>query len=320
MIVVAVLRGGVGDEHDVSLRTGMNVLRLLERGPWKPIDVYIDRSGVWHVRGVPMVPSRALSGVDVVFNALHGLYGEDGTVQRELERLSIPFTGSASYPSSVAMNKVLTKEMLKPLGIKTPYYTVLSVTPELESDIVRVFRSFPQPSVVKPLNSGSSVGVTLAQSFNEFEEAVKKAFQYAKEVIVEEYIKGRDATVGVIDDMRGKKTYQLPPVEIILPPTSRIFDFDAKYGGASEERCPGGFSRSQIEELEDTAARVHEALGLRHYSRSDFVVTPKGVYFLEANTLPGLTEKSLIPKSLDAVGIPMDEFLNHVLMMALEKK
>lgn len=320
MIVVAVLRGGVGDEHDVSLRTGMNVLRLLERGPWKPIDVYIDRSGVWHVRGVPMVPSRALSGVDVVFNALHGLYGEDGTVQRELERLSIPFTGSTSFPSSVAMNKVLTKEMLKPLGIKTPYYTVLSVTPELESDIVRVFRSFPQPSVVKPLNSGSSVGVTLAQSFNEFEEAVKKAFQYAKEVIVEEYIKGRDATVGVIDDMRGKKTYQLPPVEIILPPTSRIFDFDAKYGGASEERCPGGFSRSQIEELEDTAARVHEALGLRHYSRSDFVVTPKGVYFLEANTLPGLTEKSLIPKSLDAVGIPMDEFLNHVLMMALEKK
>ena len=320
MATVAVIRGGVGDEHDVSLKTGLNVLRRLEHSTHHPVDVYIDRTGVWHVRGTPMSPRRALGTVDVVFNALHGHYGEDGGVQRELERLGVPYTGPQPLGASIAMNKALAKEMVAPHGILVPRHIIINVTPDIERVAIDIFRSFPQPSIVKPINSGSSVGVTLAKSFNQFFDGIKNAFQYSKDVMVEEYIRGKEATVGVIDGFRDKTLYALPPVEIVLPSTSDIFDYDAKYGGNTTERCPGAFSRAQIEQLEEAAKTVHEKLGLRHYSRSDFMVTPKGPYFLEANALPGLTDQSLVPKSLDAVGASMDEFLAHVISLALEKK
>lgn len=320
MAIVAVLRGGVGDEHDVSLKTGLHVLRRLEHSPHRSLDVYIDRSGVWHVRGTPVSAQRALSGVDVVFNALHGAYGEDGGVQRELERMGVAYTGPRPGPSSISMNKVVSKSMAASHGLLIPRHVMVGVTPNLERRAIEIWQTFPQPSIVKPLASGSSVGVTLARSFTGFVDGIKKAFQYAKDVVVEEYIRGREATVGVIDNFRGAPLYALPPVEIILPKSSDIFDWAAKYGGQTEERVPSGFSRSEVETLESAAKTVHEKLGMRHYSRSDFIVTPRGPYFLEVNALPGLTEQSLVPKSLSAVGSSMDEFLSHVISMALEKK
>jgi D-alanine-D-alanine ligase len=320
MAVVAVLRGGVGDEHDVSLKTGLSVLRTLERTAHRPIDVFIDRQGVWHVRGSPLSAQRALSGTDVVFNALHGMYGEDGGVQRELERLGIAYTGPAPIAASISMNKVVSKEMAAKHGLLIPRHVMVGVSPDIERRAIEIWQSFPQPSVVKPLASGSSVGVTLAKSFTQFMDGIKKAFQYAKDVVVEEYVRGREATVGVIDRFRGQSVYALPPVEIVLPQGSDIFDWQAKYGGQTEERVPSGFTRQQVAELEAAARTVHEKLGMRHYSRSDFIVTPRGPYFLEVNALPGLTEQSLVPKSLNAVGASMDEFLAHVISMALEKK
>ena len=320
MVTVAVLRGGVGDEHDVSLKTGLSVLRTLERTAFRPLDVFIDRKGVWHVRGTPVAPQRALTGTDVVFNALHGAYGEDGQVQRELERLGVRYTGPAAIAASISMNKVVSKDMAAAQGLLVPRHIMFGVTPHLEARAIEIWQSFPQPSIVKPLASGSSVGVTLAKSFMQFVDGVKKAFQYAKDVVVEEYIRGREATVGVIDKFRNQSLYALPPVEIILPKSSDIFDWQAKYGGQTIERVPSGFSRSEVEALEAAAKTVHEKLGMRHYSRSDFIVTPKGPYFLEVNALPGLTDQSLVPKSLSAVGASMDEFLAHVIAMALEKK
>lgn len=320
MALVAVLRGGVGDEHDVSLKTGLSVLRTLERSAHRPVDVFIDRQGVWHVRGTPVPPQRALSGSDVVFNALHGAYGEDGGVQRELERLGVAYTGPAPMAASISMNKVVSKEMAARHGLLVPRHVMVGVTHDLERRAVEIWRTFPQPSIVKPLASGSSVGVTLAKSFTQFVDGIKKAFQYAKDVVVEEYIRGREATVGVVDKFRGQNAYALPPVEIILPKGSDIFDFQAKYGGQTEERVPSGFTRQEVEALEAAAKTVHEKLGMRHYSRSDFIVTPRGPYFLEVNALPGLTEQSLVPKSLSAVGSSMDEFLTHVIGIALERK
>jgi D-alanine-D-alanine ligase len=320
MIIVAVLRGGVGDEHDVSLKTGLAVLRKLEGTQFKTLDVYIDRAGVWHVRGVSLPPQRALSAVDVVFNALHGAYGEDGGVQRELERLGVPYTGPKPGPAALAMNKALSKDMLAAEGVLVPRYVRLGVSHDLERKAIEVWQTFPQPSIVKPMNSGSSVGVALVKTYPELMQAIKNAFNYSKDVMIEEYIRGAEATVGVIDGFRGAHTYALPPVEIVLPKTCEIFDYNAKYSGETTERCPGAFTRTQTEALEEAARTVHKKLGLRHYSRSDFIVTPKGPYFLEANSLPGLTESSLVPKSLDAVGASMDEFLAHVISLALEKK
>lgn len=320
MKTVAVLRGGIGGEHEVSLKTGANVISHLQRGPYRVVDVFIDRSGEWHVNGKPVRPEQGLCYVDVVFNALHGPYGEDGTVQRMLDRIGVPYTGSGAYASGIAMNKVVAKEHLEKEGVLTPRHVILSVSPDLEKEIATVFRTFSPPSVIKPVSAGSSVGVTLAKTFDEFKSGIKEAFQHSKQVLVEEFIKGREATAGVVDRLRGDNYYGLPPVEIVPEATHAFFDYEAKYGGGTDERCPGNFSRSEAEELKRVASIAHTILGLRHYSRSDFMVTPKGIYFLEVNTLPGLTDESLLPKSLAAVGVSMPEFIDHTLNLALEKK
>lgn len=317
---IAVLRGGTSDEHDVSLRSGAMVLSCLVHGQaagTRTVDVFIDRTGTWFVRGIEKSPERALTGVDAVWNALHGTYGEDGTVQRILERIGVPYTGSGTYASALSMNKALSKEILAKAGVRMPRHVMLGVTPTLKEDIISTFRSFSQPSVIKPVNSGSSFGVTVARSFHEFEAGVRRAFQSATQILVEELLEGKEATCGVIDDFRGERVYALPPVEIVPPDSARFFDYEAKYSGESEERVPGNFTREETNELQRVAKLAHETLGLRHYSRSDFIVSKRGAYFLESNSLPGTTNGSLLPKALGAVGVDMPEFVSHVLRLAL---
>jgi len=321
---IAVLRGGPGDEHEVSLKSGSAVLECLstnqEVHDIDSVDIFIDRIGEWFIRGVPKNPERTLAGADVVWNALHGMYGEDGGVQRTLDRIGIPHTGSGAYAAALSMNKAATKRVLEKAGVRTPRFVVLGVSPTLPKEIISVFRSFPQPSVVKPVNSGSSVGVSIARSFGEFEKAIANAFHYAPHVLVEEFISGKEATCGVVDGFRGESHYVLPPVEIIPPRASSFFDYDAKYGGGSEERCPGNFSSSETKAIQNAARVAHTTLGLRHYSRSDFIVSPRGgVYFLEVNALPGTTGESLLPKALNAVGVSMNEFIGHIVMLAQKR-
>ena len=322
MLKVAVLRGGACNEHEISLLSGANVLKNLDREPYQPLDVFIDKKGIWHVRGIPMDPKRALTGVDVVFNALHGAAGEDGSLQRLLDSLGIPYTGAGAYSSALAMNKALTKEMLGKHGVKMPRHVLLSVSPDLEKEAKEAYRKFSPPVIVKPTTSGSSVGVTLARTFDEFWEGMKKAFEHGKQVLVEEYIKGKEATAGVVAGLRGQKRYPLLPIEIIPPKEAKFFDYNVKYNGKTIERVPGNFTRSESDELQRVAALAHEVLDLGDYSRSDFVVSPRGVYFLEVNSAAGvgLTSESLLPKSLAAVGVSMNEFLDHVLQYALDKK
>ncbi|MEK7613964.1 MAG: ATP-grasp domain-containing protein [Patescibacteria group bacterium] len=319
---VAVIRGGVGAEHDVSLKTGAAVLQQLAHSfseQYKTRDIFIDKGGEWFVRGVPASPEKSLTGVDVVWNALHGEYGEDGGVQRVLERIGVPYTGSRTYASSVAMNKVLTKKTLESMGVKTPYGITLSVSDTLDREILHAFRHFPQPSVIKPVSAGSSVGVTLAKNFFEFQTGVKNAFQFSPQILIEEYIPGKEATVGVVEGLRGEPVYRLPPVEIVLPAQSTFFDYETKYNPRTIERCPGSFSDRESAELKSLAAVSHSALGLRHYSRSDFIVSPRGIYFLEVNTLPDLRDISLFSVALGSVGVNMSEFIEHILKLVYEK-
>lgn len=317
------LRGGVGDEHEVSIKSGATVLSRLsqmgESSDLSPLDIFIDRSGDWHVRGIKQNPDRALASVDVVWNALHGEYGEDGTVQRILDRIGIPYTGSGAYASALSMNKILAKEKLAESGVRTPRSVTLSVSPNLDREIVHVFRSFPQPSIIKPVNSGSSVGVTLARSFQDFDRGVRKAFNHSAQILVEEFIQGKEATVGIVEYLRNTPYYSLPPVEIVPANNTQFFDYEAKYGGTTLERCPGNFSDSELISLKQAALAAHTALGLRHYSRSDFIVNPQGIFFLETNTLPSLGATSPFLTSLDAVGVTMNEFIKHVLNLAYEK-
>lgn len=316
---VGVLRGGPSSEYEISLKTGASILEHLSEEKYRPVDIFVDKKGQWHVYGRPQVAAEALQQVDVIINAMHGEYGEDGTVQKILEQFGTPYTGSASYPSSVGFNKVLTKDFAKKTGVKMAPHIVVDITDDLERRIVEIFRTFPHPSIVKPVNAGSSVGVSIVYSFEDLRGALAKAFEISSRAIVEQYVKGREATCGVVENFRGEDVYPLLPVEIIPPAEAPFFTFDVKYNGATEEKCPGNFSEEEKRELQRAARAVHQALGLRHYSRSDFIVTPRGVYFLEVNTLPGLAPECLLPKELDAVGCSFPDFLDHLVSLALRR-
>lgn len=319
-IRVGVLRGGPSNEYEISMKTGASVLHHLPHEKYSGVDIFIDRSGGWHINGLPLSPYQALQRVDVVFNALHGRYGEDGEVQRILENYSMPYTGSGPFSAAVAMHKGKAKEVFARHGIRTPHHVVLGVADDLDARLVALFRTMPLPLVIKPVNAGSSIGVSIVHGFEHLLDAVCGAFQHASQVLVEECIRGKEATCAVMEHFRGHEHYVLLPVEIVVPASSPFFDYDAKYAGASQEIVPGRFSQWESQQIQDAALAAHTALGMRHYSRTDVIVTPRGAYVLETNALPGLTEQSLLPKSLTAVGVTMPQFLDHVLGLALERR
>lgn len=316
---MGVLRGGPSAEYEVSLKTGAEVLKHLPENKYEARDIFIDKNGVWHLQGKPSTPNKLLRQVDVVFNALHGTYGEDGEVQRLMDMQGIRYTGSGALQSAVAMNKIRTKEVAQSVGLKVARHEAMSVSHTHQSDLMKLFREYSPPLVVKPVVSGSSVGVTLAKTFAEFSDAVTKAFEVCPKVMVEEYISGKEATIGVLEHFRGQTLYAMLPIEII-PPQGKFFDYEAKYTGISQELCPGNFTLEEKTALEKYAKTIHEALELRHYSRSDFIIHPKrGIFFLETNTLPGLTSESLVPKSLKAAGCDFPIFLDHLVELAMRR-
>jgi D-alanine-D-alanine ligase len=315
-IRVGVLRGGPSREYEVSLNTGKTVLEQLPGDRYEPKEIFIDKAGRWHVRGMPVEPARALSNVDVVFNALHGEYGEDGQVQKLLETHNVRYTGSDALASAVCMNKALAKGRLQESGVRLAHHRVLRQEDVNERTAFELFRSFPMPAVLKPVSAGSSVGVVLVRTYHDLFDALEQAFSDSDTVLIEQYILGKEATVGVIDGYRGVTHYALPPIEIV-PTKNDFFDYAEKYDGLAQEVCPARFGAETNKILEKLALEVHKLLNLKHYSRSDFIVTPHGVYFLEVNTLPGLTEACLVPKALTAVGSSLPEFLDHVVQRAL---
>ncbi len=326
MIRVGVVRGGPSSEHAVSLKTGESVLRHMPKGKYQAFDIIITKDGTMLFRGHPMDPRELSQHVDVVWNALHGEFGEDGQFQQALEMLGIPYTGSEPVPSSIGMNKVRAKEYAKQLGIKTApdVHIERHVGSDEELDeyaeglVKYIHNQFPGPWVVKPLSGGSSVGMVIARSLSELMIALR-ALIGSSDVLVEQQIFGREATVGVLEGYRNDPHYAFLPIEIQVP-RGRFFDYEMKYSGEAKEISPGRFPDAEKAELKRLAREIHKAIGLRHYSRSDFIVTPKGIYFLEVNTLPGLTEESLVPKAIHTVGGSMPEFIDHVLKLALQKR
>ena len=332
MIKVGVIRGGISGEYEVSLKTGGNVLSHLRSDKlntiYKPIDILIDKDGIWHIGGKPVSIEDVFHSVDVIFNALHGDFGEDGKVQQILDQWKIPYTGSSAFASALGFNKVLAKEQFKVLGIKTPFHLVIPKYEEEDGDIEEYSKKVAKqihfklspPWIVKPLSGGSSVGMRMCKTYGDLVEAFYNGVNREVDVLVEEMIQGKEATVGVIDNFRNKKVYVLPTTEIRVNKGKEFFDFDAKYKGESLEICPGNFTNKEKEELEKLASLIHTGLNLDHYSRSDFIIHPKkGIYALEVNTLPGLTDESLIPKMLAAVGADVPSFIDHIIRLALKK-
>ncbi|MCW9054715.1 MAG: ATP-grasp domain-containing protein [Candidatus Pacebacteria bacterium] len=317
---VGVLRGGQSSDYDMSLKTGGRVLQHLSKEKYTTHDIYISRNGVWHMRGFEVSPERALKQVDVVFNALHGEYGEDGVVQKLLDTFGVPYTGSGALPSALAMSKLRAKEIVSRLGVRTPMTRLVEHNSDLRSCALEIFRTFPFPLLIKPVRGGSSRGIVFVGSFYELEQALEYTFESLGEIMIEEYVRGKEVTSGVIKNFRGEDHYTLLPIEIELEGERPYLDTEAKHSGLYRAHCPGGLSAEEKLRVREATRLVHDALGLGQYSRSDFICTPRGIYFLEANTQPDLREESLVNRALSEVGCSFSEFVEHTINLAVEGK
>lgn len=298
---IAVLMGGQSSERDISLRSGRAALAALLRKGYDAVPIDVDAT----------VCSRLQdSKADLAFIALHGLGGEDGTIQGLLEVLRIPYTGSGVKACAVAMDKVMTKALLEHHGIPVPRGFVRTLR-ERSRTLPRGFR---WPVVVKPVSEGSTLGVTIVKTPREFAAGLKSAFQYGPSVMVEEYIKGRELTVGVLNDR------PLPVVEIVAP--HGFYDYAAKYTvGASTYTAPAMLSAPVTKLLQRLALAVHQRLGCQGATRVDFRLDGRGRPFvLEINTVPGLTETSLLPMAAKAAGLSYEALVEAMLRSAVERE
>lgn len=290
---IGVLRGGPSSDYDVSLKTGAHVLKHLAE-THSPIDIFISHDGKWHMQGIERTPERILKNVDVIFNAMHGSYGEDGGVQEVLEYHGIPYTGSGRFQSAVAMNRWICKKKVGEEGIKTPLCFLVRQEDSIEEKAKEIFNSITSPLVVKPACGGSSRGFYLTHSFSELLSVLREVLAVHGSAIVEEYIKGKEVSCLITNNFRGQDTYAFPPNEKLR--------------------------KDETITVESMAKKIHQILELSHYSSSDFIVSPRrGVYFLEVSTLPKLSEASDIPYSLESVGLSEQDFLYHLLLLALER-
>lgn len=330
MLRVGVIRGGISNEHEISLQTGSAILRALHDATlthkYKPIDLLLSREGILHYRGIPMEVTDLPQKVDVVVNALHGYFGEDGKIQKLFDDMGVRYTGSGALASALAMHKGLAKERFREIGINVPEGFEITYRGDYGAEHAKnfakeIWQKMAPPWVVKPVSGGSSLGTHVCKTFGDLARALEENFAAKNDVLIEELITGREATVGIIDDYRGEEHYALPPIEVGLPQTTSFFDYDAKYADGGSRKMIGTFGHEERAALIDAARLIHKAFNLRHYSRSDFIVHPRrGVYVLEVNTLPGLTEHSFIPHAVGEVGGTFPGLVDHFISLAAQEK
>ena len=326
--------GGPSSEHEVSLGTGKNVMENLDKAKYEPIAIKISKTGKWFLGGKLTSQPEALRGHDVVFNALHGTFGEDGKVQGILEHAGIKYTGSGIAGSALAMDKFHSREIFKLAGLNTPRTMKLkrgeNYLAHLRFFINKVVKL---PVVIKPCSNGSSVGVQIIEDMAKLDQAITEAFKVDRFVLVEEFIKGRELTCGVLDpaldDKSGARNSStktvgsvtaLPVTEIIPVKNHKFFNYDAKYKtGHSNEITPAPLDDVLTKKAQDIAIRAHQVLGCSGYSRTDLILKNGNgtIYVLETNTLPGLTNNSLLPKSAQAIGLTLGQLLDKIISSSL---
>lgn len=301
---VAVVGGGANSEHDVSLASAAAVCAALPAS-YDVVPVTITRSGGWRDRGGrPLGIHGAvalLSSCDVVFPALHGAGGEDGTIAALCALAGLPCVGSPPAAGATAMDKQLTKLVAASVGIAVAAGVV--VTPATAEDC-----RWTGPVVVKPVTAGSSQGVSLVEHPDELDTALKEAFVHDDRVLVEEFVRGREIDVAVLGTAGGGRLVP-PPLEIV---GDGVFDYDTKYGGAADLRVPADVCARDREQLSAAAVRMYDALACRGLARIDFFLTDDGPVLLEVNTMPGLTEHSQAPRMFAAAGVPYAELLERM--------
>jgi len=269
-------------------------------------------------------PLRSISEVaadsarpDVAFIALHGRYGEDGTVQGLLELLGIPYTGSGVLASALAMDKIVSKRLLRAEGVRVPPSVDLMSRRELSTrDVSREVAALGYPVIVKPNRQGSTIGMSKVERPDELARAIEEAFDYDSQVLIEKFLNGVEITAGILGN---EELQVLPLIEIV--PAKGFYDYEAKYTpGATEEICPARIPEATSEEARRLALAAHRALGCRGMSRVDMIAAADGVYVLEVNTIPGMTPTSLLPTAARAAGIEFPQLLDKLIELALEDR
>jgi D-alanine-D-alanine ligase len=295
---IGVLMGGLSAEREVSLKSGTAVYQALLAQGYDAVAINVGRD---------LAAVLVTEKVEAAFIALHGRYGEDGCVQGLLELMQIPYTGSGVLGSALAMHKLYSKQTFASSGILTaPFHHFIRV------DQVRIDQlSFGLPLVVKPVQEGSSVGVSIVKQPEQLEAALELAFRHDNEILVEQYIKGQEVQVGILDDQ------PIGAIEIV--PKNEFYDFEAKYtDGMAEHIFPARLDKDLYEKAQQIGLAAHRALGCSGYSRVDLLVTESGdSYVLEVNTLPGMTALSLLPEiAAKGAGLPFEALVERIIETA----
>jgi D-alanine-D-alanine ligase len=304
---IAVLMGGRSAEREVSLNSGAQVAAALAQCGYEVVTIDTADSG--------FIEEIRDAAPDVVFIALHGRFGEDGTIQGLLELLDLPYVGSGVLASALAMNKVQTKNIYAIAGLRTPEYAVVRRGESFDVGALTV--ALGAKTVVKPANEGSSVGMTIVSDPSLLAEAIELAFRHDPLVLVERFEPGTEVTVGVIGN---EAPIALPTLEIVA--VNAFYDYEAKYvPGMSRHIIPAGVSEQARVECQRLAVEAHRALGCAGMSRSDTIVTADGeVLLLETNTIPGMTKTSLLPDAAAAAGIPFPQMCDRLVALAIEAR
>ncbi len=311
---IGVLRGGAGDEYHLSLASGTRIMEALRKEDYEVLDMLVDREGTLHIKGIPAAIEQVPEHVDMVWNALHGGPGEDGTVQRLLDEIGIPYSGSGVLASAMTSNKQTAKDRARELGLKTPEsILIMPEGTESVSEITQnIYRRMAPPWVVKPLHGSASVHTYFAFTTLELAQMVEESVSHGEPFLVEQYIYGKEASVGVIDGFRGQDHYVLPVVE--LKSTARgVLTHDARQ--IDEHAVVGGSFRSdEREHLAKLGRDLHAHLGARDFSQSEFIVDKQGkIWYIETDTSPHVVEHSSFVKALKSVGSTLEEFVTSVI-------
>jgi D-alanine-D-alanine ligase len=339
---ILVLMGGTSAERDVSLVSGEAIVKALKETGHQVMALdtaqgqkLLSDNGKYLPGGVKEKPPDVkdleikskqaaleaihafdFSDVDVIFLALHGGQGEDGTIQALLDLTGKPYTGSGVLASALSMDKAMSKKIFERERILTPeWFSILeSDPPELSAVVERIEKAFGFPCVVKPNNQGSTVGLTVVEQKDDLKKAIECAQEYSRHVLIERYISGRELTVGVLGET------PLPVVEIV--PEHGIYDYECKYThGKSNYMCPAEIPDEKTKEIQAIGLKAFQALGCEGYARVDFRYGEDDQFYcLEVNTLPGMTSLSLVPMAAKALGIDFPELVDRIARLALNKK
>lgn len=320
--IVAVIMGGYTSERDISLQSGAVVMEHLDTNSFEPYAVHIHSDG-WKVKwddnwvainlsNFTATKEKKILCFDIVFNAIHGDPGENGKMQTYFDTLNLPYTGCSAKVSALTYNKVKTLNFLRPHGIAMAHHYELKKGKAIDYQYVSTQIGYP--CFVKANQAGSSFGVVKVYREEELDAAITQALGEDESVLIESFLDGTEVSIGVIT--YNNQIRVLPPTEIIC--TTDFFDFSAKYEGKSQEITPARLTERQLKNVQQTAKQIYTLLGMKGVSRSDFIFIKDVPYFLEINTVPGLTQASLLPQQAQYAHISLQELFSNALFEAIK--